>query len=427
MAFFASTFDWPSRSIDFVAVEPGASSGAGEIVERGNRYILKAPGHFSFATGQPGIRTLTTTVGGAPALIQGVVFAADGDLGLRIDEVRVGSGHVGQTYSSVNAKFEHLGSLCSLRIEDGAARSPSVPLVLPALGSATEMVANLPSGSNTITITAVVPAVLEEFEEHLVAFQDLLTFAADMPIGRTGLVAVEASGQEVTILGRERYAPFGRLGRRPIEHAFRLAGDWTQTVVERWWAAREGLRPVAQILAGLSYQPGYVEADVILSAASIEALATRLAVGDRPRLHDEDAAPIIAALDALPDMNSDQRQFIASVKADASRTTLRSKVELLISGVNSTATTNSRLSVANWLPRFVETRNAIAHGTNGSRPRQDIWTDDALLRAVRDANRIVLVLAMLTHLGVPTAAIERAGERLGARYGTRHGTTSIFR
>ena len=426
MTLFASTFEWPNSALDFVGVGAGATNGLGEIVTRADRFILKSPGHFSFATGQSGVRTLATTVGGAPALVRGVVFGIDGDLGLRIDEVRLGSVGDQPTYLSVTAEFEHLASLCCLRREDGAARSPSEPLEIPALGSASAMTAILPSAANAITITAIAPAPLEEFEEHLVALQDLLTFAADIPVGRLRLVATEASGQVVTILGRERYAPFGRSERKPIEYLFRLAGDWTQTVIDRWWAARAELRPVPQILAGLRYQPGYVEADVILSAAAIEALATRAAVGERPRLSEVDAAPIIQALDALDGMNSEQRQFIANVKGDASRTTLRSRVDLLVSSMNATALRSSALSVGDWLPRFIETRNSIAHGSTGSRRNRDIWTDDGLLRAVRDANRVVLGLAMLTHLGLADAVIERSGERLGVRYGMNHAGTSIF-
>ncbi|WP_448389754.1 HEPN domain-containing protein [Microbacterium aurum] len=179
------------------------------------------------------------------------------------------------------------------------------------------------------------------------------------------------------------------------------------------------------MLAGLRYQPGYIEADVILSAAAIEALASRLDVGEAPRLSPDDAQPILDALDALTGLNQDQRAVISQMMGEATRTTLHAKTELLLSGVNTVAVENSRVSVADWLPKFKRTRNHIAHGTGGS--ASDVWTDTALLRAVRDANRVLLSLAFLTHLGVPDAALERAAERLGNRYSGRHRTAGIFR
>ena len=114
------------------------------------------------------------------------------------------------------------------------------------------------------------------------------------------------------------------------------------------------------------------------------------------------------------------------MKREATRTTLQSKVELLLDGVNDRALTNSRVSVDTWLPKFKKTRNDIAHGNGGEPQSREIWTNDSLLRAVRDANQVLLTLALLTHLGVPDAAIELAAERMGTRYGGRHRATGIF-
>lgn len=368
---------------------------------------------------------LRTTIDDRPALLRGEVFALDGELGLRVDELRVGSDDDQPTYTDVSAVFEHLGSVCLYRHEDGAQRSAFDPINLPGLDDAAPMSATLPSATDTVKIVSASPVGLDEFESHLDTLQDLLTFASDSPVGRLSLSATEASGRTVEILGRERFAPFERPSRQPIEHQLRLSGDWTQTVIDRWWAARNTLRPISQVLAGLRYQPGYIEADVILSAAAIEALASRLDVGEAPRLSPDDAQPILDALDALTGLNQDQRAVISQMMGEATRTTLHAKTELLLSGVNTVAVENSRVSVADWLPKFKRTRNHIAHGTGGS--ASDVWTDTALLRAVRDANRVLLSLAFLTHLGVPDAALERAAERLGNRYSGRHRTAGIFR
>ncbi|MGO8608766.1 hypothetical protein ACC848_37985, partial [Rhizobium johnstonii] len=112
------------------------------------------PGCFSYATGQPNGRTLRTRIGGRPALVRGAVFVIDSDCGLLLEELRIGSDDVQPTYAEVSAVFEHLGSVCSYRPEDGAQRSSSTPIRLPALDDAGPMVATLPSDVDTVRITS---------------------------------------------------------------------------------------------------------------------------------------------------------------------------------------------------------------------------------------------------------------------------------
>lgn len=426
MTFFASSYEWPTHSIEFTAVGDGARDGAGEIVEHNDRFVLRAPGCFSYATGHPVGRTLKTAIDGRPSLVRGSVFVLDGELGLLLDELRVGSDRVDAMYVEVAVEFEHLGSVCSYRLEDGAQRSPTVPLRLPTLEDEVPITATFPTHTDTVSMSATSAIALDDFESHLVAMQDLLTFAAGLPVGRRRLHAKEDSGAAVDIFGRERFAPFARATRRPIEHQLRLSADWAQTVIDRWWAGQVKLRPILQVLTGLRYQPGYVEADIIFSAVAIESLASRTDVGERPRLSAADAQPMLEALDSLTGLGPDQRQVVAAMKREATRTTLQSKVELLLDGVNDRAITNSRVSVDTWLPKFKKTRNDIAHGNGGEPQSREIWTNDSLLRAVRDANQVLLTLALLTHLGVPDAAIELAAERLGTRYSGRHRATGIF-
>ncbi|MFT4157336.1 MAG: hypothetical protein QM630_05320 [Microbacterium sp.] len=371
------------------------------------------------------MRTLRTIIGEQPALLRWTVFVIDGELGLRVDELRIGSDDDQPTYTEVSTVFEHLGSVCSWRHEDGAQRSPFDPISLPALDDATPMSALLSSATDAVKVVSTSPAILDEFESHLNALQDLLTFALDLPVGRLDLSATDLFGRTVEIYGRHRFAPFERASRRPIEHQLRLSGDWTQTVIDRWWAARATLRPIPQLLAALRYQPGYIEADVILSAAAIEALASRTDIDEAPRLTNADAQPILDALNGLRGLNEDQRAVVSQIKGEITRTTLHSKTELLLNGVNTVALANTRVSIDDWLPKFKRTRNHIAHGNGGS--TSDVWTDSALLRAVRDANRVLLSLAFLAHLGVPAAALQRAAERMGNRYAGRHRSTGIFR
>lgn len=426
MPLYASTFQWHDPVISFVSLSIGARDGDAELVEKGDRWILKAPGHFSGATGQSEQRILSTTLNGEPAQIRGSVFAIDGDLGLRVDELRVGSVEPDAEYVSATANFEHLASACTYRPEDGAARDANQALTFPALADAPGMRAELPCRATAITLSADAPVPLEAFEAQLTTFQDLLTFAADQPCGRTSLILTDRSGNDVRVFGREKYQPFNGTTRKPVEFSLRFVSDQTQRVIDGWWKARDELLPVTQIIAGLRYQPGYVEADAILSAAAIEALATAALGASRPPLSVEEAEPIITALDSLSGMNSAQSEAIARLKGDLHRTTFRSKVESLIQGVAPEKWRFSRVEVDEWIKLFIKARNGIAHAASGLPGGANIWKESELLRSIRDANWIVITLVLLAQLGVPDAAIDRAAERLGTRYGVRHSGTPIF-
>lgn len=216
--------------------------------------MLKAPGSFSGATGQPGQRTLSTTLDGEPALIQGAVFAIDGDLGLRVDELRVGPSELDAEYVAAAAELEHLAAACTYRTEDGAARNARESLTVPPLDGAPAMRAELPCRATTIVLRSDAPAPIEAFETQITAFQDLLTFASDQPCGRTSLTLTDRSGKDVRVFGRDKYEPFGRQPRKPVELSLRFASDQTQRVIDGWWKARDELLPVTQIIAGLRYK-----------------------------------------------------------------------------------------------------------------------------------------------------------------------------
>ena len=289
------------------------------------------------------------------------------------------------------------------------------------------MTAVFPSATDTITLVSAEPVPLEQFETQLAAFQDLLTFAADMPCGRLSLEATDVSGQVIRIVGREKFAPFGSRGQAPVEHSLRLSGDWTQTVVDRWWSARTEWRPVTQIVAGLRYQPGYVEADVLLSAVAIEVIATKQLEGwSQPALWASDAQPIVDALESLQAMNPAQREAIGRLKGELRRTTFRSKVQQLVDAVDREVWAQAQVSVGEWVDLFIRTRNGIAHGAAGLSGGADLWIEPRLLRSTRDANWVVLTLLLLRHLGAPDSVIGRTAERLGTRYGVRHRDTRIF-
>lgn len=421
MALFSEHFQWPSTSVEFESIGGGARHGTAEVVERGGRWILKSPRSFSYTTGQPGVRVLTASLDGTPALIRGTVFGIDGDLGLRVDELRVGSAVDDAQYTTVTATFEHLASACSYRHEDGVARSPSQPLLFPEVDGAPPIEATLRSGENSITLVAPEQVPLESFETQLAVFQAMLTFAADLPCGQLTLVATDRSGQAVNIFGRDKYAPFARPTRKPVEYTLRFAGDWIQHAIERWWEAYSEWKPVLQILAGLRYQPGYVDADVILSSAAIESVATALQQHEAPRLSPDELRPILGALESLTGLDRAQKEAVAQLKGDLGRTTFRSKVEQLIRHVDDGLWQQARVSIEEWTKQFLKARNTIAHAVSSN-----IWENGVLLRGIRDANWIVLTLVILKYLDVPDPAISRAAERLGTRYGVRYRGVEIF-
>lgn len=111
---------------------------------------------------------------------------------------------------------------------------------------------------------------------------------------------------------------------------------------------------------------------------------------------------------------------------DLRRPTFRSKVESLIEGVAPEQWQLSRVDVDEWIRLFIKARNGIAHAAPGLPGGANIWKESELLRSIRDANWTVVTLVLLTQLGVPDAAINRAAERLGTRYGVRHSGTSMF-
>ena len=277
------------------------------------------------------------------------------------------------------------------------------------------MEATLRSGENSITLVAPEPVPLEDFETQLGVFQAMLTFAADLPCGQLTLVATDRSGQVVNIFGRDKYAPFARGARKPVEYTLRFAGDWIQHSIKRWWEAYSEWKPVLQILAGLRYQPGYVDADVILSSAAIESVATALQQHEAPRLSPDESRPILEALESLTGLDHAQKEAVAQLKGDLGRTTFRSKVEQLVRQIDDDLWQQARVSIEEWTKQFLKARNTIAHAVSS-----DIWENGVLLHAIRDANWIVLTLVILKYLGVPDPAIGLAAERLGTRYGVSY-------
>jgi hypothetical protein len=232
---------------------------------------------------------------------------------------------------------------------------------------------------------------LDAFDVHLAAFQDLLTVAEDLPIGRLSLDATDTVGRTVSIHGHDRYPPFARQARQPVEYTFRLGATYAQPVVSGWWRARGELKPVPQILAGTIYQAGFVESDLIALAAIAERTGRAL----------------------LPGLARGSAGY---------RGVLRGLAFNLGTGLVRAAF----IVEDEWVDHLYWARNDIAHegAPNEGGGVQFVTEDES--RAVRDATRIIVTLTLAKHIGVPEPVLARAAERLGVRYGTSHLQTTIF-
>lgn len=415
-------------ALEFTVLGRDAGDGVGTLIEDGTAVFLSTEFAFSTTTGVSSERTLRARINAVPALLVGHVDVRKGELSLRITEIRLGSDIIEPTYISVLALFEHAVGAAGYRHEDGAGRFPTEPLLAPSLGNARAMQLIFPDAHGRIELKSFEAAPIDEFEEHLAAFQDLLTFAADSPSGRLTLTATEAGGGSVKILGRSKFPPFGRSARRPIEHVIRLANSHAQSVIDMWWAARENLRPVPQILAGVKYQPGFVQSNVITLAAALEKyVKTVFPRPAAPTLSAEQIRPLRAALEALEGLDADQtaavRRFVANRPVEA---TYRQHLQAFVSDLGVEVISAAKIHPEEWIDHLLWARNDIAHEGAPNNQSGERYVTDLESRAVRDATWVVLALGFAKQAGVPGQALLRAAERLGVRYGPRHAQTTIY-
>lgn len=420
MALYAGSYKWPA-SIEYEIVEaPGlARTGTVEVVD--GRYVLRPSKGFAFSTIESSKRTLKTQIDGVPSVLLGHVFVLDGVAGLRIDEARIGTDDPDEVFTVVDAVFELLESLCIWRYEDGAARSASASLTLRDIAPTPAMSLVLDASGHAV-IRAVAATTLDDFDQHLAALQDLICFAADYPAERLSLVATNPTGTKVTILGRNRFPPFGRVPRQGVEYLMRFGATYAQEVISGWWNARTLLRPVTQVLAGLRYQPGWIETDVNILAACVELFGqVQFPSAVSRRISVRDFGKIETALDSLSGLTPSQRDFINFIKSSAGGRPqkLEESIDALIADLGQTIH-KAGINTSVWKPALLEARNGVSHagGAGG--------LVDSELRAVRDATRVVLSLDLLHQFGLPDIALERASDRLKVRYSSGHRATSVY-
>lgn len=426
MSLFAGGINWPVE-LELVFLGKDAGARSGKVREAHGKYVVDVEPGLSFQQGWQGIdnsRVATTIIDGEPAILRG----QSGGSTLHLSEVRIGSDALNQDYAAVRAEFELLASLSTIRHEDGAARSAGVELVLPPLESARTM-ALLLDARGVAEIRSPEPAPMEEYASHLAALQDLIVFAADQPAERLSLTGILEDGTEVAVHGWTRYPAFKSRGRHPVEYLLRFGAAYFANAVEAWWTMRVGFRPFPQILAAVRYEPGFVESDVIALAAALERFTKQKfpPPTSPPRLTPQDFAVIEAPLSALlPSLNGAQRAFVNDIRNDARRTRYEEYVGALIDSLPSAHLTQTKINPANWKVALHAARNDIAHEGAPNPTNPVLFVDEQESRALRDATRVILSLAVLAHLDVPDPVMSRASERLGVRYGVRHVDSAIY-
>tara|TARA_R110002051_G_scaffold325547_1_gene428780 strand:+ start:45227 stop:46459 length:1233 start_codon:yes stop_codon:yes gene_type:complete len=407
--------------IEFEVLDATGAPTTGSIEVVGGRYFLRPARGFGFSTGASTERTLKTKIEGVPTLVRGNIFVHDGVVGLRINEAHVGTDDPNARFISVSAAIELLPSLCTWRPDDGAARSMSTRFELPGIAPSPAMTLMI-SNDGAAVITAATPTGLDDFDHHLIALQDLVCFAADQPVERLSLVATLPSGLPVKVLGWNRFPPFDAHTRQPVEYLFRFGAAYAQEMISGWWNYRTTHRPVTQILAGLRYQPGWIETSVNILATCVELFGrVQFPSSVSRRISMIDFAEIETALSGRSGLNRAQRDFISNIKslAEGRPQKLYQSIDSIVADLGETLG-EAGINGAEWKAALIAARNGVSHSGGGE------GLTDQEMRAVRDATRTALSLVILKQLSLPSAALARAAERLKMRYTINYREQAIY-
>lgn len=320
--------------------------------------------------------------------IGGRVAWSGGRQHFEVTEMHWGTSSPDIPYKSVVARYENLSILNSYRFEDGAARDATELLSLPALDGSPEMSAAVGAHSDLIRISAATPERLEAFETHLRSFQDLITLAADLPSARISLAARTDDDREVEIIGRSLPSAQQPPLNNPVDALIRFGSSQLQEMISEWWRVRRALRPITQVYAGVMYQPGYVESDII-SLTSIAQRLARLQLG----------------------------------QADAN---LRTCLQTLVGNLGDETMRRAGIDPIEWEQHTMWARNDISHEGAPNDEAGERYVTPAESKAVRDATHMIVGLNLASMLGLHPNATRLAAQCLETKYGIRHGSTSIF-
>lgn len=421
-----SEIQLPERfELEFVGKDEGTQTG--KVRKINQRYYVDLDQGFSYLQGGEGnnnVRVAKTYIDGRPTIVRGY---SGGDT-FQPTEIRIGSHLFNQEYTSVRAEFELFQSLSTLRYEDGSVRDSATAIIVPETGSARSMQLLL-GDDGSAEFCCATPAPIEEYVQHIAALQDMIVFCADRPAACLKLIGLMESGEKIEIHGWSRYDSFGSKSRNNIEYLMRFQAAYINDVVNIWWRLRDEFRPVTQILAGLIYNPGFVESSIIAVAAALEHF-TKMKFPpplSKPRLLPEEFQIIDETLTGLkPELNNRQIAFINDIRNDSKRTRYEEYVEAILKSFSSEVLQKTKINLDNWMDALFAARNDIAHEGAPNPNNSKLFVNDLEARALRDATRVIMSLAVLSHLEVPDEVLSRAADRLGNRYYVRHTATKIY-
>ncbi|WP_285117331.1 hypothetical protein [Leifsonia sp. fls2-241-R2A-40a] len=379
---------------------------------QGDLYDLRRAGDFTFK-----VRGTRAAARGYVAIRHGVHFLA-------LHELRVGTDSLQEELQSLRLAIENASLAFSYRFDDGAAVG-QIEIPLPAIDEAPPAKLTLENGD--LVITPADGALLAALLPHVAALEDLITFCCNKPSAVQAVTGMTTTGREIAILGQTRYLPFRKPAPKVYDLAMRLGNARAPQLFAWWWEARTEARPVTQILAGTLYQGGFVESGAIalLAAAEVWSRNAFEIQGAAP-FTDRQLAPIVKALQAIPDMDKAQKSFVRRVRRNKpADTTLGDHLRAMLDDLGDHVS-EARIARDVLVTLALRARNQIAHeGAPRGQGAKDAMTD-AELRAVRDATRLLLTLSVCKAAGVPAAALSLTGRQLGSRYAQAHKQSGIF-
>lgn len=349
---------------------------------------------------------LTGSSGRGPFYLRGVPVVVNGVRRLRIDDLRVGSGDPDELIFRATPLFDYANGVVSYYTRDGAARSPMDLLEVSALDDAPAMsLLYAPRADGfPIELRCEGGASIEQFETQLDALQRLITFAVQQPSTRHVLTVWNEAGTEIEVYRGVSVTPRPAKAVDYRDFPVRLSRANSQTIVDRWWAMMNDLRPIPQIITSLKYQPGYLDSDFFLLATVLDRLSD--AWTNVPGLLS--AEQYEGMREAASRLNVPE-QF----KVD-NRPVFHARVVALLETLSDEVWEKVRIDRDSWLASMKRHRNLVAHSSE-QREAHRVFMTGPGLRALRAATDVIVTLVVAQHLGIEGDALVFAADRLNVK------------
>lgn len=179
-----------------------------------------------------------------------------------------------------------------------------------------------------------------------------------------------------------------------------LLGDHAPIVFAAWFSQRQQLDAVLNLFAAVETSPGlYLETEFLFRAQALESLHRRTDAAQL--LSDSDYAPVrdrLLAVVATSGYDEDVREALESKLKYLPETSLRKRLRALVGRVRD-ALTEVFSPDARFVSAVVDTRNYLTHYDARGAHRA---AQGARLYALTQQLRVLLLLALLQQLGLPT-------------------------